>query len=347
MSCLFSIEDVRAIQRRTLVSLGRYRRLSDYVASTLDFQRRNLLQRGVVTEDDLRDQPHGPWHGVPAMGVLYAHLNRLHRDHEETMRFVTSAPAASLVHLTNLWLEGGTALRFGANGAGLAEIANNLDEAFHAFQTDVYDHPTAEAALAASVLALDEVRGTVVCAVDTERSSELYLDRAASVMRTARATLLPMMLAQGRVGARPGYASMDLPELTAHLTAMGYAVRVVEVGLQFEARLYTTLEWAWHVAHGESTPALDESPAGAGHPLIVVQIPRGLTMPPALSSVLLRDEAGFLRAVRDDPKLFETFRSWIEGYLPDELVETDGRPDKDIVGLCAQPERRLARSRRG
>jgi len=344
MTCAFTVDDVRAQHRRTLVSLGRYRRLSDYVTSALLFLQANVLLRGELTEGDLRRVLPDSWFGTPAMGVLYAHLNRLHRDHAEQMLLVTSMPMAPIAHLANLWIEGGTAARYGANGGGLLHLAEKLDEALATFAGCVRDDATADAALAQALLAVDKVAGTVVCAVDVSRGTSRYLDGAAPLMRTSRGVVLPILLQQGRLGATPGYAAMDDDERTAVLQEMGYAVRTVEIGLQFEARLYTTLEWAWHTAHGE--PLAEES-ASTGHPLIVLKIPRSLTMPASLASQLDRSPASFLDALRGEVDLLEMFRNWLDGYLPDELVETDGCPDKDILALCAAGEERLARMRCG
>jgi phosphoketolase len=335
MACCFTVEDVRAQHRRTLVSLGRYRRLSDFISSSLAFLARNSLLRAVLSTDDLRARPAGPWHGVPAMGVLYAHLNRLHRDHPEDMRFITSVPGAPLAHLANLWIEGGTCLEYGAAGGGLSALAADVAGALA--RPLALDHPTADEAFARALSALDEGSGTVVCAVEVDRAQRQFLDGAVGLMRTARSALLPILVVGGRLGATPGYGSMDEAERTAWLEEMGYAVRVVETGLQFEARLYTALEWAWHAARGEVETS--------GHPVIVLGVPRSLTMPPTLSTLLDRRPLDFLDDIREDESRFDVFRGWIEGYQADELIEADGQPDGDILALCAPPEARLGRNR--
>lgn len=335
MSCAFTVDDVRARHRRTLVSLGRYRRLSDFVTSSLLFLRGNSLLRGVLAKEDLRQAPLGDWLGTPAMGVLYAHLNRLHRDHPEDMVFVTSAPMASFVHLANLWLEGGTAARYGAGGGGLSHLSENVDEALSTFAEFVRDEPTAEDALARSLLGVEKISGTVVCAMDVDRGSTRYLDGAAHLMRTSGGRMIPILLQQGRLGATPGYGSMEEDELKAALSA--YNVQVVDVGLQFEARMYTTLEWAWHLVHDEAEE----------QPLIVVKIPRALTVPSAVLPALSDNVDEFLDKARTKAAFFEALRGWLDGYQADELVEIDGCPDKDIVGLCASPGQRIACTRSG
>lgn len=338
MACAFTVDDVRAFHRRTLVSLGRYRRLSDFVSSALIFMHANPLLRGVLSVDDLRAAPAGGWHGVPAMGALYAHLNRLHRDHDEEMLLVTSAPAAPFVHLANLWMEGGCAARYGPNGGGLQRLCGRLNEAVRDFESCLRDEETAEAAVSRALARMPHVRGTIVCAVDAERGTSMFLDGAAAGMLTQQSVVLPILLVQGRLGAVTGYASMNDDERTAWLQEMGYDVRTVGIGLQFEARFYTALEWAWHAVR-------DEASTSRGHPLIQLTIPRSLTLPASLSRRLDVNPAHFIDSLRGDGAAFEVFRGWLEGYLPEELVEVDGQPDKDILALCAPPDHRLARTR--
>lgn len=371
MPCAFHIDDVRTLHRRTLVSLGRYRRLSDFVSASLAFLRDDVLLRSVLAPEALRERAAGTWLGTPVLSALHAHLGRLHRDHLDCgLRLVTSAPSATLVHLANLWIRGGTALAFGAGGGGLAAMSARLDDARVLFAEAVRDVPTASAAIAEAVRALDEAAGAsalVVCAIDVERGDTLFLDGAARLMRSSSGMVLPIVLRQGRCGAVSGYASMDDGELAASLGAAGFAVRTVNLGLQFEARLYTALEWALHTGRGEglaqarqtapeSAPhsgeggsragdvipreavGADGQGAGAeGHPLIVLTVPRSLAMPPAVADATHREGVLLPSALRSDTALFEVFRGWLDGYAPFDLVEMDGRPDRDLLDLLPPP----------
>lgn len=339
MSCAFRVEDVRAQHRRTLVSLGRYRRLSDFTTASLSFLRDNLLLRSVLTPEELRPRAAGTWHGTPALSALQAHLQRLNRDHPESgLRLVTSAPGAPLALLANLWIGGRTALAFGAGGGGLSALNARLDDARTMFGRFIADAPTAVDALAQALRAVDEAPATsaapalVVCAVDVERAESRFLDGAATVLRGAHGAVLPILVRQGRIGVTEGYGSMDTDALAASLGAVGFAVREVDIGLQFEARLYTALEWALHAARGEEV----EGEAAEGHPLIILGVPRSLGMPPVLSTALDSEGTALPSLLRADAALFDTFRGWLEGYVPYDLVEVDGRPDKDLLDLLAR-----------
>ncbi|NDD31420.1 MAG: hypothetical protein EB084_24480 [Proteobacteria bacterium] len=407
-----SIDDVRSRHRRTLVSLGRYRRLSDFVAASLSFLRDDYLLRANLTLDGLRDRAAGLWQGTPVISVLHAHLNRLHRDHPACgLRLVTSAPSAELVHLANLWITQRTTLAFGAGGGGLKSMADHLDGARSRFATEIADCATATEALDRAFAVIDgkgvepsgasaasvgvaaefaggaaesvggaaasvggaaasvgeaaesvggaaasvgesssEARGVgatprvagsgvVVCAVDVTRGEGDFLAGTAPRMRGNGGVVLPILLRQGRVSGGSGYASMDDEDLMQALTAEGFDARLVDIGLQFEARLYTTLEWALHALLGDVTElsAGQGSQAGEGsgaaHPLIVLSVPRSLAMPPAVSSALDREREGLADLLRADPALFEVFRGWIEAYVPYDLVQIDGVPDKDLLDL--------------
>jgi xylulose-5-phosphate/fructose-6-phosphate phosphoketolase len=298
--------------RKELGALGRWRRLVDYVAACMTFLRR--LPSDGVTAADLRSD--GSFAGVPVVNALYAHLSRMARDHDERIVFVKGLGTDDAAIPANLWLEGTLGsldARYSRDRAGLSNLVSEFSwpPAFGRRAPSLVREGRGNALMYALSVAM-KVEGTLVaCVLSSDQPQSWHGEDgvwlANDVLDAGRgSSVLPIVC--GPFSNEEDYGSY------------GYAVRDIEPGMQFEARMEDALEWARTSLRAQ---------VHTGWPLLRVALPHDFGMPADVQSALRSTDG------------LASIDAWFKSWHFEELVDAAGAPKPDILALLPSPHRRL------
>lgn len=295
-----------------LASLGRWRRLADYLSAAAGTLRENYLLR----EPLLREHLAGgvpPWTSAPVLNALYPHLSRLALDSGRDVLLVQGLPDTGCAVPVNLWLDGTLGdldARYARHADGLDRLLRRFEwpGAFRSPSECPWHCPPEHALFYARELARHTPGAVVACLVSAGHAQTCPDAGDAG----GDAAWLANDLLDGDAGRvlPVVHGEADASALEAH----GYRVLRVEAGARFEARLLESLD--------ESLAALS---TGTPWPLIQVITPADLGMPPGLREA--PDPAGI--------------EQWLRAYHVEQLLHPGGEPRADVLELAPSGDRRL------
>jgi xylulose-5-phosphate/fructose-6-phosphate phosphoketolase len=353
-------------------TLDRYWRAANYLAVGQIYLLTNPLLAEPLRPEHIKPRLLGHWGTTPGLNLMWAHLNRAIRVHDQPMIFVIGPGHGGPAALANSWLEGSYSevypsiprdtsgmrqlfRQFSFPGGVPSHVAPETPGSIHEGGELGYSLAHAHGA------AFDNPGLIVACAVgDGEAEtgplaaswhSHRFLDPARD------GAVLPILHLNGWKIANPTVlARIPEDELDALLRGYGYEPRYVTGHEPF-------------AMHHDMAAALDDTIAairsiqrrareenaitgrpGADHvsvrwPMIVLRSPKGWTGPAVVDG---RPVEGTWRAhqvplpeVRTNPEHLRQLEDWMRSYRPEELFDAAGRPREDLLGLVPDGDRRL------
>ena len=95
-----------AVPSGGLEALSRYRRAVNYLAAAQIYLQSNVLLEEPLRPEHIKDRLLGHWGTAPGINLIYAHLNRLVREHDASVLLITGPGHGAAANLANLYLEG-------------------------------------------------------------------------------------------------------------------------------------------------------------------------------------------------------------------------------------------------
>jgi xylulose-5-phosphate/fructose-6-phosphate phosphoketolase len=74
---------------RDLDEIGKFRRITNFLAGAQLYLKENVLLQQTLTQDHLKERLVGHWGTCPGLNLAYAHCNYLIKKHDLDMFFVT------------------------------------------------------------------------------------------------------------------------------------------------------------------------------------------------------------------------------------------------------------------
>ncbi|MDR0342221.1 MAG: phosphoketolase family protein [Nocardiopsaceae bacterium] len=355
-----------------------YWRAANYLSVGQIYLLANPLLAEPLQPGHIKPRLLGHWGTTPGLNLIYAHLNRVIRNWDLDMIYVTGPGHGGPGVVANAYLEGTYTELYPSitrDTAGLArlmrqfsfpggipshaapETPGSINEGgelgyslAHAYGA-VFDNPDL---IAACVIGDGEAEtGPLAGSWHSNKFLNPVSDGA----------VLPILHLNGYKIANPTVpARLADGELTALLTGYGYRVRTVagdhpaDVHQQLAAALDETVaeiqsiqrrarEEGYRGVSGGSSP----QPSTASRPqwpMIVLATPKGWTGPKQVDGVQVegtfRAHQVPIAAVRENPQHLAQLEQWLRSYRPEELFDSGGALRSEIAALAPRSHRRMS-----
>ncbi len=341
-----------------------YWRAANYLSVGQIYLRDNPMLREPLKIEHIKPRLLGHWGTTPGLNFLYVHLNRLIRQHDLNMIYVTGPGHGGPGLVANTYLEGTYSeiyprvsrdldglknlftqfsWPYGIPSHVAPETPGSIHEGgelgyclFHAYGA-VFDNPD----LIACCVVGDGEAETGPCATSWHSNKFLNPERDGAV--------LPVLHLNGYKIAGPTvYARLDRQELIDLFRGYGYEPYFVE-GEEPEAmhqKMAATLDHILAEIQSIQTEARANGFSKRPRwPMIILKTPKGWTGPKTVDGK--RVEGTFrshqvpLSSLAQKPEHLRQLEQWMKSYRPEELFGDDGVFIPELAELAPKGERRM------
>ncbi|HVV29463.1 MAG TPA: phosphoketolase family protein [Mycobacteriales bacterium] len=348
---------------RELARVDALWRAANYLAAGQIYLMGNPLLAEPLRPEHIKPRLLGHWGTTPGLNFLYAHLNRLIREHDVNMMFVTGPGHGGPALLANTWLEGS----YPEISPEAAQDADGMHTLFRqfSFPGGVPSHVAPEVpgsiheggelgySLAHAFGAAFDNPDLVVACVIGDGEAETgplatgwhgnkFLDPARD------GAVLPILHLNGYKIANPALlARIPQAELDELLRGYGYAPYYVSGSdpVPMHQAMAAVLEDVLADIRRIQAEARAGAPDRPRWPMIVLRSPKGWTGPSEVDGKPVegtwRAHQVPLAAVRENPAHLRALEAWLRSYRPEELFDPAGKPVPEVTALIPRGERRM------
>jgi xylulose-5-phosphate/fructose-6-phosphate phosphoketolase len=347
-----------------LERMDAYWRAANYLSVGQIYLRDNPLLREPLRKEHVKPRLLGHWGTTPGLNFIYVHLNRIIREHDLSMIYVTGPGHGGPGLIANAYLEG-TYSEVYPNISQNAEGMKKLFEQF-SFPGGVPSHVAPETpgsiheggelgyALSHAYGAVFDNPDLIACCVVGDGEAETgplatswHSNKFLNPVRDG--AVLPILHLNGYKIAGPTVlARIPREELAALLRGYGYAPYFVEGDdpRAMHRQMADTLD----LVFAEISRIQSEARAGSARtrptwPMIVLKSPKGWTGPREVDG---RPVEGTWRSHQvpiadvDHPEHLRLLEAWMKSYRPAELFDDAGTTRPEITGLAPKGPRRMS-----
>jgi xylulose-5-phosphate/fructose-6-phosphate phosphoketolase len=341
-----------------------YWRAANYLSVGQIYLYDNPLLKEPLTKDHIKPRLLGHWGTTPGLNFLYAHLNRMIRQRDLNMIYITGPGHGGPALVANAWLEGTYSDVYpdiSFDTAGMKKLFKQFSfpggiPSHVAPETPGSIHEGGELGYALSHAygaAFDNPDLVVACVIGdgeaetgplaTSWHSNKFLNPATD------GVVLPILHLNGYKIANPTVlARISHEELDQLLRGYGYTPYFVEGSDPKEmhelmaATLNTVFDDIERIKK-EARKGVRERPRW---PMIVLHSPKGWTCPKEIDGKRTED---YWRAhqvpmgeMHEKPEHVRILEQWMKSYRPEELFDDGGRLKKELAELPPKGERRMS-----
>ncbi len=347
-----------------LESMDAYWRATLYLCAGMIFLRDNPLLREPLEMEHIKKRLLGHWGSSPGQSFVWVHLNRLIKEHDLNMIFISGPGHGSPATLANTYLEGTYSEVYPEKGEQEAGMQLFLKE--FSFPGGIGSHCTPETpgsiheggelgysishAYGAAFDNPDLIAVVVVGDGEAETGPLATSWHSNKFLNPARdGAVLPILHLNGYKIANPTIlARIDHEELESLLIGYGYEPYFVEGSdpKTMHQRMAQTLEEVLAkiraIQHEARTNGVTTYPRW---PMIVLRSPKGWTAPHDVDGHRVE---GFWRAhqvpfkIHDKPEHLQLLEEWLRGYHPEKLFDETGRLIPELKALAPAGSRRMS-----
>ncbi|GGU50144.1 phosphoketolase family protein [Lentzea flava] len=335
-----------------------YWRAANYLSAGQIYLMDNPLLTEPLAPEHIKPRLLGHWGTTPGLNFVYAHLNRVIRERDLEVLFVTGLGHGGPALLANTWLEGtysetypdvprdGEGMRrlfrqFSFPGGVPSHVAPEVPGSIHEGGELGYSLAHAFGA------AFDNPNLIVACVVgdgEAETGPLATSWHATKFLNPVRdGAVLPILHLNGYKIANPSLlARIPRDELDSLLRGYGYTPYYVEGDEPdaMHARMAEVLDQV--VDEIARIKVRTDRPRW---PMIVLRSPKGWTGPSEVDGVPVentwRSHQVPLAGVRDNPDHLRQLEAWLRSYLPEELFDANGAPRPELSELVPDGTRRM------
>ena len=350
-----------------LALLDAYWRAANYLSVGQIYLLDNPLLTEPLAAEHVKPRLLGHWGTTPGLNLIYAHLNRIIRNREADVIYVTGPGHGGPGLVANAYLEG----TYSEVYTGIGETADGMRKLFRQFsfpggipshvaaQTPGSIHEGGELGYAlvhAYGAAFDNPDLVVACVIgDGEAEtgplaaswhSNKFLNPAID------GAVLPILHLNGYKIANPTVlARIPHDELESLLRGYGYRPITVagEDPLIVHQELAAALDEAFDDIAAIQQAARNGATTGRPvWPMIVLRTPKGWTGPKEVDGQHVegtwRSHQVPLAETRDNPSHREQLEEWMRSYRPAELFDEHGALRPELRALAPRGDRRMSAS---
>jgi xylulose-5-phosphate/fructose-6-phosphate phosphoketolase len=355
-----------SLSARQLQLMNAYWRAANYLSVGQIYLHDNPLLDVPLRRADLKPRLLGHWGTTPGLNLLYVHFNRLIKQHDLNMIFVTGPGHGGPGIVAQTYLEGSYTEHYPA----IEQSRNGMQRLFRQFSWPygIPSHVSADTpgsiheggelgySLAhAYGAAFDNPSLLVACVVGdgeaetgalaTSWHSNKFLNPAHD------GAVLPILHLNGYKIANPTVlARIDREELTMLLRGYGHEPWFVEGDdpMTVHAQLATTLDTVLAQIKAIQSAARSANPTQPlprpRWPMIVLRTPKGWTGPVTVDGLPVE---GTWRSHQvpitdfDKPGHLAAFQSWLKSYRAEELFDASGKLRDELAALAPTGQKRM------
>lgn len=355
-----------ALSPDLLQKMHAYWRAANYLSVGQIYLRDNPLLESPLTLDHIKPRLLGHWGTTPGLNFLYVHLNRLIKENDLNMIYVTGPGHGGPGLVAQTYLEGSYTERYSAierSRIGLhrlfrqfswpdgipshvsSEIPGSIHEGgelgyslVHAYGA-AFDNPDL---IVACVIGDGEAETAVLAA---SWHSNKFLNPARD------GAVLPILHLNGFKIANPAVlARISRQELTELMRGYGYDPHFVEgddpavVHQSLAGTLDTVLAAIRQIQTAARSRGATDSQERPRWPMIIFRTPKGWTGPKFVND---KQVEGTWRAHQvpivdlKNPKHLKQLEEWMKSYRPDELFDEEGKFREEFAALAPTGHRRM------
>jgi xylulose-5-phosphate/fructose-6-phosphate phosphoketolase len=345
--------------------LERYWHAANYLAVAQIYLRENPLLREPLRREHIKPRLLGHWGTSPGLSLIYIHLNRLIRERDANVIYLTGpghgAPAlVALAYLEGTYSE--VYPEVTQDLAGLRQLCRRFSTpggipSHVSVQTPGSIHEGGELgyvlahAFGAAFDNPDLIVAAVVGDGEAETGPLAGAWKGTSFLNPlSDGAVLPILHLNGYKISGPTVLARDSDaDVQALLQANGYEVNLVEgddpepVQQALAAALDHCHERISAIQREAREHGVFERPSW---PAIVLRTPKGWTGPRVVDGKptegTFRSHQVPLANVRENAEHFAQLEEWLRSYRPDELFDLEGRFLSDLAALAPSGERRMS-----
>ena len=336
--------------------LDKYFRAANYLSACQLYLLDNPLLKRPLKKSDIKKKIVGHWGTVPAQNFVYTHLNRVIKDYDLNMLYISGPGHGGNFLISNTYLEGSYSLKY----PNITENEKGLKKLFKqfSFPGGVSSHAAPETpgsiheggelgySLAhAYGAAFDNPDLIVACVIGdgeaetgplaTSWHSNKFLNPKTD------GAVLPILNLNGYKISNPTvFARMSNKELACYFYGLGYNPYLVEGSdpKVMHKKMIKVMDTV--IAEIKDIKALKKE---ARWPMIILKTPKGWTGPKEVDGNIIE---GSFRAhqvpiAMDKDEHLGFLEKWLRSYKPEELFDSKGRLKKEIRSVIPEGDKRL------
>ncbi|WP_051196934.1 phosphoketolase family protein [Jonesia quinghaiensis] len=349
-----------AVSDETLTIIDRWWRTANYLSVGQIYLLNNPLLRTPLSRDDVKPRLLGHWGTTPGLTFLYAHLNRVIKERQQSTLYITGPGHGGPGLVAGAYLDG----TYTEIYSDITEDAEGLQKLFKQFsfpggipshvapETPGSIHEGGELGYALSHAygaAFDNPDLLVAAVVGdgeaetgplaTSWHSNKFINPATD------GTVLPILHLNGYKIANPTLLDrIPHEELEALMVGYGHKPHFFEAGYDeseepasFHRRFAELLDTVLDEIDAIKKRAAEGDESRPKWPMIVFRTPKGWTGPATIDG---KKTTGSWRAhqvplasARDTEEHLQDLNTWLQSYRPNELFTEDGQVAEDILSL--------------
>ena len=354
----------KPLSAELLERMNAYWRAANYLSVGQIYLYDNPLLRQPLSARHVKPRLLGHWGTTPGQNFLYVHLNRVIRQYDLNMIYISGPGHGGPALVANTYLEGTYSELYpeiSQDEAGMKRLFTQFSfpggiPSHVAPETPGSIHEGGELGYSLSHAfgaAFDNPELIVACVVgDGEAETgplatgwhgNKFLNPATD------GAVLPILHLNGYKIANPTiFARIDHEELAAYLRGCGYEPYIVagDDPATLHQLMAATLDRVIGAIRRIQSDARAQGVVGRPRwPAIVLQTPKGWTGPKVVDG---KQVEGTYRAhqvplaeVRTNPAHLQQLEQWMRSYRPDELFDSGGRLKTELAALAPEGTRRM------
>jgi xylulose-5-phosphate/fructose-6-phosphate phosphoketolase len=354
-----------ALTDTELEQLNAYWRAANYLSVGQIYLLDNPLLTEPLAAEHVKPRLLGHWGTTPGLNLLYAHLNRIIRERDANVIYITGPGHGGPGLVANAYLEG----TYSEVYTGIGQDTDGLRKLFRqfSFPGGIPSHVAAEtpgsiheggelgyALVHAYGAAFDNPDLVVACVVGDGEAETGPL--AASwhsnkfLNPVVDGAVLPILHLNGYKIANPTVLSR-IPQEELESLFYGYGYRPITVHGDDPATVHQQLATAMdeafdQIAAIQRAARLDGEPGRPLWPMIILRTPKGWTGPHEVDGKQVEDTWRShqvpLSETRTNPSHMAQLEAWLRSYRPEELFDATGALRPDLRALAPTGTRRMS-----
>ena len=345
-----------------LVSMDKYWRASNYLAACQLYLLDNPLLEKPLAEEDIKKKIVGHWGTIPGQNFIYTHLNRVIKEFDLDMIYVSGPGHGGNAMVAQDWLDGSYQEVY-PNITRDKEGMQRLFKQF-SFPGGIPSHVAPETpgsineggelgySLAHSFGAVtDNPELIVACVVGDGEAETGPLATSWQLNKFINpktdGAVLPILHLNGYKIANPTvFARIPHDELEAFFYGCGWEPHFVEGSdpMTMHRAMADALDDCVEKILAIRADARENgNMARPRWPMIVLRTPKGWTGPDYVDGLKVEDywRAHQVPINPDSPEHIRQIENWLRSYKPEELFDAEGHPIDEILALAPEGDRRM------